>query len=175
MASVYYREVNCPLVGGSIIGGSIVSHWFLFHCLFTNKAYGILDFHADLFDDDLFSSSSKPSSAAKKKTTGASLEDDLFAAKPSKPTKTEDSLFDKPPEDIFSSGSSKAKNATDDDIFAPSKRGDDVKKLDNIFADAPSKKRPSQKTKKGTDAVSRSFNKSLGNRFGGWGGCTVCT
>ena len=98
--------------------------------------------------DDLFSQPSKASISSKpastKKTTAAApLEDDLFTSKPSsgKKTKTEDSLFNKPPEDMFAAtGSSKAKNSAGD-IFAPSKRGgEDSKKLDDIFADAPPKK-----------------------------------
>ena len=112
--------------------------------------YGI---HADLFGgDDLFSPPSKapPSTLskpapAKKTMAAAPLEDDLFTSKPSggKKTKTEDSLFDKPPEDIFagSGSSSKAKSSAGDDIFAPSKGGrEDSKKPDDIFADAPPKK-----------------------------------
>ena len=92
--------------------------------------------------------SSKPAPA--KKTAAAPLKEDLFASKPSgsKKTRAEDNLFDKPPEDIFTSGSSKAKRSTNDDIFAASKGGEDTKKLDDIFADAPPKKRTSQKTKK---------------------------
>ena len=72
---------------------------------------------ADLFGgDDLFSPPSKapPSTSskpalAKKTKAAAPLEGDLFTSKPAggKKTKTEDSLFDKPPEDIFAaSGSS---------------------------------------------------------------------
>ena len=94
--------------------------------------YGI---HADLFGgDDLFSPPSKapPSTSskpapAKKTTVAGPLEDNLFTSKPSgdKKTKTEDSLFDKPPENMFAgSGSSpKAKISAGDDIFAPSKGG----------------------------------------------------
>ena len=73
--------------------------------------------HADLFGgDDLFfppskappSTSSKPA-PAKKTTVAALLEDNLFTSKPSsdKKTKTEDNLFNKPPENMFAgSGSS---------------------------------------------------------------------
>lgn len=104
----------------------------------------------NLFRDDLFSSAPKPatkSPATRKKAS--SVEDDLFSNKPTtgkKKTAEEDGLFDKPPEDIFASGSSKEKVETED-IFAPSKGNQETKNLDDIFADAP-KKRASQKTKK---------------------------
>ena len=102
---------------------------------------------ADLFgDDDVFSQPPKPApKSTAPKTT--SVEDDSFSSAPtsSKKPKSEVNLFDKPPEDIFASGSSKTKDESND-LFAPSKG--ETKKLDDIFADSAPKKRGPQKTKK---------------------------
>ena len=113
---------------------------------------------SDLFGDDgdLFSSTSKPapSKSATSKTTSPPLDDNLFLSKPSATgskkikKREENDLFDKPPEDIFASGSSVKRKDESGDIFAPTVGGEETKKLDDIFADSAPKKRASEKIKK---------------------------